>query len=182
MKRIIKKILKIILPNKATLFLYRLKIYLIFAKNYLYDLNRYWRYSSTFDIDSSKAKYEGHIIFLYHSIEKGLSLHNPRVGFGKNKVNELIKEIDRAHELFGPSENTETAFNSLCEYYEFNRDNGWENKDLKNKIDKMKKVFTQHFTHEGGTILTGSMEIIKHISKCNFEEFLNCRYSIRDFT
>ena len=66
--------------------------------NNMYGLKLFYRYS--FKKNSFKSK-ESEIAFLtkqYHIVEKGLALPNPRLGFGKEKINLLLDKLNDSSE------------------------------------------------------------------------------------
>jgi hypothetical protein len=62
--------------------------------NFWYDCVRFARHVSPFRDFDQPAQLLAYIWMLAHSIEKGLSLPSPRPGFGKEKLEMLIKAGD----------------------------------------------------------------------------------------
>ena len=79
----IKRIIKFFIP-KNYFYLYHA------TKEYLYDIKRFVKHSNTYISLNTQAKYEGYLTLQYHVIEKGLTMPETRLGFGKNVVSDLI--------------------------------------------------------------------------------------------
>lgn len=150
--------------------------------DYYYDLQRFFKFSATNNPYTTKTMLQGRIIAHYHVIEKGLSLKNPRPGFGANVVNNLLLLLKDYEENYGLDEVSKVAINVLYSYYKFNLTHNCDNEQLYQKIIKIKdeKSVNDEYLSEGGTI-----EIKKaHIHKSaliNFKDFVNTRHSIRNF-
>lgn len=74
--------------------------YLIVLRYFLHDANRFWRYSGVRPIRSKESSL-AQIIMDYHVIEKGLTMPNRRLGFGKSPVRSLMDGVDRFVRLYG---------------------------------------------------------------------------------
>ncbi|MDB9445941.1 nitroreductase family protein [Anabaena sp. CS-542/02] len=150
--------------------------------DYYYDLQRFFKLSATNNPYTTKTMLQGRIIAHYHVIEKGLSLKNPRPGFGANVVHNLLLLLKHYQENYGLDEVTEVAINVLYSYYKFNLSYNCNHEQLYQKIIQIKdeKSVNNEYLSEGGTI-----EIKKaHIHKSaliNFQDFVNSRHSIRNF-
>ena len=73
-------------------------------KNYIYSIyaaikeekgNRRFTSGGEFE----KSRIEAEIVRNVHSIEKGLSIKNPRLGFGVKKINEMFSLVERYLEI-----------------------------------------------------------------------------------
>jgi nitroreductase len=147
--------------------------------NNMYGLKLFYRYS--FKKNSFKSK-ESEIAFLtkqYHIVEKGLALPNPRLGFGKEKIN-LLLDKSRTYEIkHGEDKLVISIKNCLSEYIEFNKKKditiaGHYFDSILNFIGSSKQL------EQGGTISINKNEL-KEIMAIPFEEFVKSRFSIRDF-
>jgi nitroreductase len=147
--------------------------------NNIYGLKLFYRYS--FRKDKYKSK-ESEIAFLtkqYHIVEKGLALPNPRLGFGKEKINLLLDKSKQYKEKHGEDKLIIAIKNCLSEYIDFNI-----KKDIKiegayfNSIKKF--IGTCKQQEKGGTISINKKELKKNMAM-PFEDFVKSRFSIRDF-
>src|SRR5918994_6296350 len=68
--------------------------------DYLYDSLRYFRYSSTFYYGTRDNRLS-RITAMYHSVERGLALPEPELGFGAQNIAYLLEAIDEYIRVFG---------------------------------------------------------------------------------
>lgn len=150
--------------------------------DYYYDLQRFFKFSATNNPYATKRMLQGRIIAHYHVIEKGLSLKNPRTGFGANVVNNLLLLLKDYEENYGLDEVTEVAINVLYSYYKFNLSHDFINEQLYQKITQIKKEksLNDQYSSQGGTIEITKAQIYKS-ALINFRDFVNSRHSIRNF-
>ncbi|WP_197466288.1 hypothetical protein, partial [Oleiphilus sp. HI0080] len=87
--------------------------------NYLYDMKRYLKYSSTLQFFDSETQLRSWIDADAHKLEKGLALAAPRPGFGKGVAERLVREIDLYRANHGMSLSLETAVSVLDSYMTF---------------------------------------------------------------
>lgn len=136
-----KKLIKKLLPQKIRNILIG-KYYnkYLLKRNYKFDMKKYLKYSFDFGVEKTKRHYEADLIFYYHKIEKALSLSNPRVGFGKSVIEELIKKLEHYTHHYGWDEVSLISLNKLEAYYKFNKENNVDLPDLLNRIKTFKKI------------------------------------------
>ncbi|MBB3153303.1 nitroreductase [Paenibacillus endophyticus] len=150
--------------------------------NYIYDIKRYIKYSSSV-ADNKRLKLEAQITAKYHVIEKGLSMPEPRVGFGKDRVNRLIFLLDRyiCKGYCVETTQIQAAIQVLDKYFEFNR-SATDNYTL-GMVQRANNLFKdiKLNNHIGGTLL---MDKDAYLAKTqiNFKEFAYGRSSVRNFT
>lgn len=89
--------------------------------DYFRDARRYARWSHTGRGDSEFRQREFSLLKSYHGVEKGLSLAEPRPGFGQQKIRSLIDQIDKARHDASNSAVTAAATASIGAYHGFNR-------------------------------------------------------------
>ncbi|WP_157967375.1 nitroreductase family protein [Paraliobacillus zengyii] len=151
-------------------------------RNYIYDFKRYLKHSSSV-ADSKRLKLEAQITAKYHVIEKGLSMPEPRVGFGKDKVNLLISLIERYIDSGYSIETTQiqASIQVLQKYFDFNQ----SIKDdyilsLENKAQSLIKANIVD-GQVGGTVLINKEDLLAK-TQGDFKEFAYSRYSVRNFS
>lgn len=154
--------------------------HLVLTINYYSDYNLYRKHSSIFNKDTYE-KIESEITLRYHSIEKGF-LHFPiRERFAQAKVSELIQLI-KGKKIVGHYNNIQiqSAFNSLCKYYEFHDNKHIDISDYYIKDD--------YFFFKNNLYLDSEI-IKKHTNasffaenKKDFKSFSFSRCSVRNFT
>ena len=124
------------------------------------------------------------IIRRVHSIEKGLCIENPRMGFGIAKLNSLF-ELCKSHASeFGNDDYClKMARDAIGAYIEFHNERGYTSDDFK-KICEAYADFPCKKDTEDETVYGGALDI-KHscrISIDELEKFFSDRHSIRCFT
>ena len=151
----------------------------------LANLFRHWRRTRRISRDPQfrKERETAEIIRLVHSLEKGLSLENPRLGFGVAKINALMNRCDRFAEDFGPQEFCLLmAYDAIAEYIAFHKRKGYAHEDF-DKICSRFSALTwggEHTGKYGGTLTVSDAD-----RKLGVEEltaFFASRHSVRDFT
>lgn len=170
------------IPHSAREIVSQLKFSRRLIPNYYYDFRRYLKFSATTHPYETKAKFQGRIIATYHVIEKGLSLKEPRTGFGMDMVNSLINLLQRYSEKYSWDDVTQVALNTLFSYYQFNLDRGHDNVDLYSRLTQLKTKAegSEIQVIEGGVRPVSRQEIQAAIN-LNFQDFVNSRHSIRNF-
>ncbi|MFY3790511.1 nitroreductase family protein [Ureibacillus sp. MALMAid1270] len=159
------------------------KPYLIAAliKNYLIDMKKFAKFSGVFNSVKTQEHHEASLIFYYHKIEKGLSLPNPKPGFGKKHVYFLVDLLVNYTNKYGWDEVSIVTLNTLFAYHDFNVRSGQTMDDLLNKITNLKnKAPKENNLTTGGVTELFRTDIHKKFT--NFKEFAYSRYSIRNFT
>lgn len=111
------------LPYRALRFVWR-KVKVVrlggaLALDYLYDLRRYRAWSHGTDGDRTAKQAEYAIYKAYHGVEKGLSLTEPRVNFGVDKISNLTEKMAEYKRKFNP-EGVPAAVSALHGYRAFN--------------------------------------------------------------
>src|SRR5699024_3889041 len=128
------------------------------------------KYSFLFGENKDKRHYEADLIFYYHKIEKGLSLPQPKVGFGKKNVEYLLKSLEEYVNRYGWDQVSSISLDSLYEYYYFNKDNNLEQSDLYHRIEKLKMTVPKNIDlGVGGVTKVEKADIEK--SNIDFKSF-----------
>ncbi|MEO1690403.1 MAG: nitroreductase family protein [Cyanobacteria bacterium J06631_6] len=149
-------------------------------KNYSYDFRRFLTYSATQHPYQTKQRHQGRITAHYHQIEKGLSLHNTRVGFGKEVVRHLVMMLQTYQQNYGADELTQVALDTLFAYYKFNLEAGQDNPQLYQQLTALKQIERQEPSKIGGTIAVTKEQIQQAIAG-DFNKFVQARHSVRQF-
>lgn len=172
----IKSITPRILQNSIRHVISKLKLRKSFSDNY----NRFKKYSfgNIGNIDSQE-QLEARITKAYHSLEKGFSYNEIRLGFGVNILKELL-DLLKLYDSLGYSRNShcyQTALSNLNEYIKLHEINNYDVSNLKREILSMGQ------TEEslGGAVLLNKEDIIRK-SSIDFKEFSFSRHSVRDFS
>ena len=119
------------------------------------------------------------LIRLTHSIEKGLSINNLRLGFGHDKQNEMLKLINRINnkkeKTSIENESIDMAISSLFEYVKIHEENNYCDEFIL-ELKKFLLNFKNNFA--GGTLEVNK----KKYNEKEIESFFKSRHSVRDFS
>ena len=132
-----------------------------------------------------RNRIEGEIKRNTHSIEKGLSLEKPRMGFGIAKIKEASQLIERYFQL-GGSKDAEPVLmfvSSLRTYLIFHQNNKFSNesvKEIKGIYDRLSSKLGYADTKMGGVLQVTKPQYSEQ-EKIAFEKLFNDRHSIREF-
>ena len=173
--------IKSLLPNGVLNVLRKLKTYtntyLLFwidRKNFL---NAYAK-SSSKELENIKAQ----MIFYGHSIEKGLSRENIRLGFGKTAIVPLLKQMNKYVFLGFDREDIcfINAASIVNEYLDLHAENDFEITYIPKKYTPLINDIKKIKSDLGGAITHLSIDKIDK-QKMNFKELALNRSSIRDY-
>ncbi|WP_082803665.1 nitroreductase family protein [Anabaena sp. 4-3] len=167
---------------KSSVFIWRIIQNVLLIYNYYYDYNRLIKWSSATSGFNTKSKLHASITKNYHSIEKGLALRQPKVGFGKDTIKRLVSNLEELQNKYGIDTIGQIALNTLSAYYQFNLEHGLVDEDLFQKITKLKNYIhdSQNTTNQGG-ILEISRKTIVEAAQMDLQAFFKSRHSIRQF-
>ena len=145
----------------------------------VYDLNKYFNYSSTNGLNTEKGLISK-IIMEYHALEKGMTMPDIRYGFGMNRVNGLINLSKRYASKYNSSHpQYVNGVGVLIEYLKVHKEN---------KITIPKKIEEGILNLEVETTFSSTIQINKSkedyfkLNNSNFIEFANSRHSLRNYT
>lgn len=124
-------------------------------------------------------QFEARITKTYHSIEKGLSYQNIKLGFGKSAIDNLIELMSQYKEQKYPIDSNcyQTAFSNLCKYVKLHESQHQDMTELNDKISHL-NGFDNNL---GGSIELTKKEIESKLKK-DFKVFSASRHSVRDFS
>ncbi len=174
--RVLDIIIRIFLP-KSNIFL---------EKNYIQEAINFWRLTSKYnashhtDEDIEKMQYT--LLRENHIIEKGMSMRNPRKGFGQEKVYALLERLQKYLKLYGDKEFIRYPLSTIKNYILYTEERGTPLPKIKNKYNELEEnigigVVIPH---------AGIVELTKEdiLSRCNkdFESLLYSRHSLRYFS
>ena len=149
--------------------------------NKIYDLRLFYRFAFNTNRVSDQENLRARLTKEYHIIEKGLSLPNPRVGFGKVKIPDVIQQALIYEKKFGNNDLLiQSIRDSLVEYLEFNLGKG-DNGDTPYYQKIQQFVSERKDRIVGGTKLMIKKDIDETIN-IDFKRFIESRVSIRNFS
>lgn len=141
--------------------------------DHLYDLRRYLRWSHGTDTDRTEAQARHAIYKAYHGVEKGLSLQEPRPGFGRDKITVLTGKLDTYAQAQGST--LPAAVSALHAYQDFNAQHGIDNAPLAQFLQG------QDNDGQGGTHQVTAEEI-RTAGAGGGADFFRSRHSVRQYS
>ena len=150
------------------------------ANNYLYDYGRFFRWSMIKKNYPSQTAFRADITRTYHSLEKGLALPQPRVGFGAEKAGQLLGMLETYAARYGLDETARVALNVLKAHDEFNTRNGVDRSAFRARFTKLAR--TEGVQVKSGGVKHVSKEQILAASQKDLQAFFDNRYSVRHFS
>ena len=175
MRRIIMRptsIISLLRPAWRKLKRFHLMTQLI--KDHANDLVRYWHWSHGTGNDRTKHQAMYSLLKSYHGVEKGLSLANPKPGFGKPKILDLQAKIEES-ENKKHSGGVASATSALHSYHRFGKKNSCPNPNLESFLA------LRHDDGSGGTVSITKKDIESATNTVS-PEFFSTRHSIRNFS
>jgi nitroreductase len=155
---------------------------------YFYDMKRYYHAASkgaaALGLGSSRMnELRAWIQADVHKIEKGLSLHTPRPGFGQAVVHRLLANLLVYQSHRADDRTAEIAVHTLMAYREFSERNGHDTAYLTEKL-RMLTPKTSDLQDEkrAGGVLRVTRKDITEAASIDIDGFVCSRHSIRDFS
>jgi len=148
---------------------------------YLYHYCHFVRHFGRLGLYKSECKFSSDLRIRVHAIEKGLSLPNPRVGFGEAKVKIILEMVDYYINHFKYQQSFLIEINSiLSAYFDYQKANGYINKEL---TDSFNRLFSgiERSNYLGGIKTIHKTDIIQSCT-IQFKNFCDSRFAIRDFS
>lgn len=157
-------------------------------KGYLSEAYHFWRltvkYNASNHTDEDIQKMQYTLLRETHTIEKGMSMRNPRRGFGQQKVMNLIGRLKKYCTLYieHDSEFLEYPLSTIQTYIDYTHNTGVEISDIdKDFIDLLTMAGCKSVNNIAGIIPETKENILIHCNK-NFESLLYSRHSMRYFS
>lgn len=145
-----------------------------------YDARRYLAYSSSHGSHRSRQNLAARITERYHAIEKGLSLPDPRPGFGSAAIESVLRLTDRYIAEYGNDAVIAAAYGALSAYIEFNRAVGLADDEIPH-FAEITAALGAESTWSGGTLELTRQEVLDATSGVGIE-FFRTRHSTRQFS
>lgn len=157
---------------------------LAYIKRMMLDGNDIWNILN--DSKYKKNRIEAELIRNVHSIEKGLSLENPRKGFGYAKICELFSLVDEYIELGGlfSDDVLLMAKDALSEYIRFHNDCDYHDDNIDEVVRKFENIFGKECSLKS-SIYGGVLHVKNEYSPGDekiFEKIVFSRHSVREFS
>ena len=137
-------------------------------------LNRLYNASSASEKDPVKMRYL--IQREAHTLEKGLSLRAPRLGFGQEKAAHLLGRIDTYVARFGRDAFLDGPLGTLARYVDYTEASGVAVPELKEHVS------AYHPAESGDAVVEVAASDIIAAARGDFDALTASRHSIRYFT
>lgn len=162
---------------------------LIFIKlipTMLYEYYRFATNCARAKMSKSPEKLLSDILMISHALEKGLSIHIKKQGFGLAKLELLVKGIHTYVMKYGYSEKLLIPLSVITQYIAYQENQGLENSSLTASKEKyietleLLKLTKENLTKGGYLTLTKQNMLV--LKKANFKDLCEHRYSFRHFS
>jgi nitroreductase len=149
-------------------------------RNYVYDADRFLRTSFVAE-PSEREHRRASMHILAHSIEHGMSLSDPRIGFGFGKVRQLLSETRLYIDLHGLDDTAAIALKALDAYVAFNAGRGGGDGDLAAELDAINARHVYRDSDMRGGVEDVVLDDIKRVTDVRFLDFMEARHSVRQY-
>ena len=157
-----------------------MKIRHIFKRMYLQDMRRYLKHSRTLGSEN-RVKMIGAIVLQYHVIEKGLTMPEPKPGFGQERIMSLCRDCIKYIEKYGRDDvQVNHAIGVVLEYEEFQKGNDFVLDEKVADLIVQLKNSNKGNAKKTKQISTTRTEYFKH-NNSPFPEFSGSRSSVRNY-
>ena len=130
----------------------------------------------------NKNKMEAEITALCHSVEKGLSVSLPKIGFGENKIINILSILNLYLRRYNDHNFLCKSLGVIHSYIIFNKSNGYFNEQLIKAYNELLSKLHSDIDGSKGGIKTVRKKEILNDSGIDFIKFVNSRYSIRSYS
>lgn len=142
------------------------------------------KYNASHHTDEDMEKMQYTLLRENHVIEKGMSMRNPRKGFGQKKVASLLNRLQKYFELYSDRDKDFLKYplSTIKQYIEYTEANGIKVDGIKSEFNKLSEHFKPSEIQSKAGIQDVSKESILARCNSNFESLLFSRHSIRYFS
>lgn len=177
-----KNLLRKVVPKRLIVLYKSFKVRKELNDLYNFDKKRYLKSSFGTRTDLSLNNLRSKITFHYHSIEKGLSNAEIRLGFGQRAFSELFYSLDKWVEKKYPNDDFrfQSALSVIHSYIEFHNLNDFDVSPIEDKFKEYLPHFNEKNIGIGGYKSIGKNQVLS-IDESAFEYLAKNRYSVRDF-
>ncbi|KAJ5549257.1 Nitroreductase [Penicillium frequentans] len=153
---------------------------LILRANFDYDFEKYQQWSSVISNSSDPVVLAAKLTAAYHSLEKGLTIEEPRAEFGRAKVEFIIHAIKTLEDIGYTGIATRGGRGTIQDYVRFHDEHEMVlSADFEDKLRKFVGEMTEVFP--GGAIPLTKKEVQEAIA-FDYTRFVQTRHSIRHYT
>lgn len=178
--------LRYILPKRVKRLLKPWWMRLYLRRLYGYDRKRYIGFSGVrhlWEQDPSRETQRALITMLYHSLEKGLALREPRLGFAVEKRAQLVEALERYVELYGADRTVQLATEAMSHYCEWSRTVGHVDADFEASTEALlERLGSRKEGPADGATKRVSRDEVLGDARIDLERFFASRVSVRQFS
>lgn len=155
---------------------------------FINEMIHFWRlttkYNASNHTDQDIQKMQYTLLRENHTLEKGMSMRNPRKGFGQEKVTNLIVRLNKYIDLYGKENMSflDYPLTTIKGYIEYTKSHGVEIPHIEEKFNHLLKRAGKINVETQAAIMPVSRENIQQQANKNFESLLYSRHSIRYFS
>ncbi|PWY68766.1 Nitroreductase [Aspergillus eucalypticola CBS 122712] len=148
--------------------------------NYDYDFEKFREWSGVVNNSTSPVVLAAKLTGAYHSIEKGLTLEEPRTLFGRSKVEFIIRAVRALEKIGHTSVATRGGRGTIQDYMRFHEEHHFSlpadyEKELRDFVSEGKELFP------GGAVSLTKKEV-QDATSFDYTRFVQTRHSIRHYT
>ena len=156
---------------------------------YLHEMCFFWRltrqYNATNGTDEDMQKMQFSILRENHVIEKGMSMQNPRKGFGQEKVAHLLGRLSEYYNLYGKVDEDFLRYplSTVLAYIEYSHSNGVQMPEIEAAFETLRaELPSLNIIASRAGIQTMTKEDLLCACDNGFESLLKSRHSLRYFS
>lgn len=162
----------------------QLKMEISFLKEAYYFWRLTVKYNASNHTDKDMEKMQYTLLRENHTLEKGMSMRNPRKGFGQEKVLNLFQRLNKYVDLYAEKDITFLNYplSTIKGYIEYTQKTGIEIPKIKEEYSKLMKRVGEPMIETHAGITTVNRDEIIRACNSSFESLLYSRHSIRYFS
>lgn len=162
----------------------QINLYRAFINEIVYFLKLTVKYNASNHTDQDIQKMQYTLLRENHTLEKGMSMRNPRKGFGQEKAINLIDRLNKYIDIYG-KENLhfiDYPLITIKGYIEYTKSQGVEIPHIEEKFYHLLKRAGTINVETQTAIMPVSRNSIQYQASKDFESLLYSRHSIRYFS
>lgn len=142
------------------------------------------KHNASVHTEASLSKMQYVLLRENHVIEKGLSLRNPRKGFGQQKVLALIGHLEKYVRLYGEKDDAflDYPLATLSSYIDYTQRQGVEIPAIEHEFARLLALAGRETTERNSGVKEVLKETVRKECGKDFESLLYNRHSIRYFS
>ena len=155
---------------------------------FLKEAYHFWRltvkYNASNHTDKDMEKMQYTLLRENHTLEKGMSMRNPRKGFGQEKVLNLLGRLNKYVDLYVDKDIAFLNYplSTIKGYIDYSKANGVEISIIEEEFSKLAKRVGKITIDTHAGIKTINRDDITKVCNSSFESLLYSRHSIRYFS